>query len=371
MISLTDRRQCCGCSACADACPHRAITMTEDGMGFRYPEIDSRLCTDCGICDSICAFKPAEKNEMMRTEAIRFPSLMDRSQSGALGFAMMRKAIREGRVVYGAAMAGDFSVRHIRVTDEAGLEALRLSKYVQSDMNGIPTMVLQDLKEGKKVLFTGTPCQCAGIASITRKHRENLLLADIICHGVPSPAVWKSFIECHEEAAGKPVTGAIFRDKALGWHDHRETLIFADEKKVSYEYTFLFYRHLILRPSCSICPFASLSRPSDITMADCWGVEQDLPGFADDNRGCSLLIVHSKEGEAFTASFDEQCVRSDIQLPVEKQPNLYRPSKAHRRAKSFENLYIRKGYAAAWRRFGEGSRTYRIEEFIKKVKRHI
>lgn len=371
MITLTDRRRCCGCSACADVCPHRAIRMAEDGMGFKYPEVDKSICVDCGICDSICAFKPAEKNALMLTEAIRFPSLLHKSQSGGLGFALMRKAVREGLIVYGAAMGEDFSVRHIRVTEESELEALRLSKYVQSDMTGVPAMVKENLAAGRKVLFTGTPCQCAGIASIAGKYREGLLLADIICHGVPSPAVWRDFIHNQEMIHGKPVTEAIFRDKSLGWHDHRETLVFGDEKQVSYEYTFLFYRHLILRPSCTVCPFASLDRPSDITMADCWGVEQDLPGFADDNRGCSLLIVHSKAGEAFAADFPDECIRTDIRVPVEKQPNLYRPSKAHKRAKSFENSYIRKGYAAALRRFGEGSLSYRIDEFVKKVKRHI
>lgn len=371
MINLTDRRQCCGCSACADACPHRAIRMAEDGMGFKYPEVDEKLCTDCGICNAVCAFKPAEKNGLMRTEAIRFPALLDKSQSGGLGFALMRKAIREGRVVYGAAMGDDFSVRHIRVTEESGLEPLRLSKYVQSDMSGVPAMVLEDLAAGRKVLFTGTPCQCAGVASLAGKYRENLLLADIICHGVPSPAVWRDFIKHQEDAKGKPVTAAIFRDKALGWHDHRETVFFGNEKQVSSDYTFLFYRHLMLRPSCSACPFASLTRPSDITMADCWGVEQILPGFADDNRGCSLLIVHSKAGESFTETFPDECVRMDAPIVPEKQPNLFHPSVPNKRAKSFENTYIRKGYAAALRRFGQDSCSNRIDQFIKKVKRHI
>ena len=371
MIRIDDRSKCCGCSACADSCPHSAIRMQADGMGFKYPVVDQDKCVDCGICDEVCAFKPAEKNELMRTEAIRFPSLLNKSQSGGLGFALMRKAIQEGRIVYGAAMEKDFTVRHIRVTEESALEALRLSKYVQSDMTGVPAMVLEDLAAGRKVLFTGTPCQCAGIASIAGKYRGQLLLADIICHGVPSPAVWKSFIDYHEQTRGKAVTGAIFRDKALGWHDHRETLFFGDEKKVSNEYTFLFYQHLMLRPSCTVCPFASLDRPSDITMADCWGVEQILPGFADDNRGCSLLIVHNTAGVAYTATFPDECIRKSISIPAEKQPNLFKPSKAHKHAKSFENLYIRKGYAAAMRRYGEGSPGNRINEFIKKVRRHI
>ena len=131
MINLTDRTLCCGCSACADACPHGAIRMQADGMGFRYPVVDGTKCVDCGLCEDICAFHPVQKQETPACEAMRFPELLDASQSGGLGFAIMRKAILKGYIVYGAAMADDFSVRHIRVADEGGLAPLRLSKYVQ------------------------------------------------------------------------------------------------------------------------------------------------------------------------------------------------------------------------------------------------
>ena len=369
MINLTDRKLCCGCSACADACPHGAIRMQADGMGFRYPVVDEKKCVDCGLCDDICAFHPVQKQETPSCEAIRFPEFLDASQSGGLGFAIMRKAILKGYIVYGAAMLDDFSVRHIRVADEGGLAPLRLSKYVQSDMTGIPAKVLEDLEAGRKILFTGTPCQCAGVSSIAGKHRDRLLLADIICHGVPSPAVWKSYLE--EKSKGRKLTGALFRDPALGWHDHRETLIFEDRKEVSDEYTFLFYHHLMMRPSCHACPFASLNRPSDITMADFWGVEKALPGFADDNRGCSLLLTHTAAGADFCKEFPDKCVRTAAPIPTEMQPNLYAPAAPHRNAKSFENVYIRKGYASAVRRFGPDSRSYRLEKLIKKIKRHL
>ena len=372
MIRITDRKQCCGCSACADSCPQAAITMKADAMGFRYPSVDPVLCVDCGICEKVCAFHVPENNATVSCEAIRFPDLMDSSQSGGLAYALMRKAISNGYIVYGAAIDDDFSVRHRRVDSMDGLSPLRLSKYVQSDMDGIPAQVLKDLKDGRKVLFTGTPCQCAGVASAAGKMRMNLLLADIICHGVPSPAVWKGYLESLEHRQGKKITSVLFRDPSLGWHGHREAVFFGDEKQVGDEYTFFFYQHLMLRPSCSVCPFASLRRASDITMADCWGVEDTLPGFADDNRGCSVLFANTPAGQKFTGDFPDICQRRPMDLPSEKiQPNLYRPSSAHKRVKSFENTYIRKGYDAVLRRFGKGSRSYRIDEFIKKVKRHI
>ena len=372
MIRITDRKLCCGCSACADCCPHGAITMKADAMGFRYPSVDESLCVDCGICEKVCAFHKPDSVAASTCEAIRFPDLMDGSQSGGLAYALMRKAADNGFIVYGAAVDDDFRVRHRRVDSMEGLAPLRLSKYVQSDMKGIPAQVLEDLRNGRKVLFTGTPCQCAGIASAAGEMRRNLLTADIICHGVPAPAIWKSYLESQERRKGKKISSVLFRDPSLGWHDHRETLYFGDEKTVSDEYTFLFYHHFTLRPSCTACPFASLHRVSDITMADYWGVEKALPGFADDNRGCSLLIADSRAGADFTRDFRDECSRRPLPIPSEKvQPNLYTPSSAHKRAESFENTYIRKGYDAVLRRYGKESRRNRFEEFIKKVKRHI
>lgn len=372
MIRITDRKQCCGCSACADTCPHKAITMKVDAMGFRYPSVDEALCIECGICEKVCAFHRPDSGAACSCEAIRFPELMDRSQSGGLAYALMRKAISEGYVVYGAAMDEDFTVRHRRADSLEALAPLRLSKYVQSDMIGIPGQVLADLREGRKALFTGTPCQCAGIASAAGNLRGNLLLADIICHGVPSPAVWKGFLESSERRKGRKICSVLFRNPSLGWHEHKESLYFGEEEKISDEYTFFFYRHLMLRPSCTACPFASLNRASDITMADCWGVEDMLPGFADDNRGCSMMLINTVAGREFTTAFPDKCLRSPIEIPSEKfQPNLYRPSSAHKCAESFENTYIRRGYDAVLQRFGRQSRAYRIEEFIKKIKRHI
>lgn len=372
MIKLAHREECCGCGACAAACPHGAIRMEADGMGFRYPSVDTSLCVNCGLCEEVCAFKPVASGGRGRAEAIRFPSLLEGSQSGGAAAALMRKAIGEGYVVYGAALDSDLVVRHRRVTTLEGLEALRLSKYVQSDMEGIPAQVLQDLESGKKVLFTGTPCQCAGIGSLRASHRENLLLADILCHGVPSPAVWKGYLDFSAARKGAAVTGALFRDPSLGWHEHKERLFYGDgSSEVRSNYTFLFYRHLMLRPSCSVCPFASLNRPSDITMADCWGVEKVLPGFADDNRGCSLLLRNTPAGEYFAADFPDGCERRLVDVQKVLQRNMMRPTKANRYAKSFENDYIRKGFAFVDRHYGRESLNSRIEKWIWSVKKRF
>lgn len=400
MIRLADRKDCCGCGACAAVCPHGAITMVPDGMGFCYPRVDMDRCVDCHRCEDVCAFAtnrsgkgvrqacrphrtegggtqfahelstaeplcPEVKGEVM-AEAIRFPALMDRSQSGGLAFALMRKAVRGGMVVYGAAIDADFAVRHRRVEREEELEPLRLSKYVQSELDPLP--VLEDLKAGRRVLFTGTPCQCAGVGSLCRKYRDRLLLADILCHGVPAPSVWRDYLAEQQRRQGKKLTRVLFRDPSLGWHEHKEALFFGDEKRVSGEFTELFYRHLMLRPSCTVCPFASVQRVSDLTMADCWGVEKALPGFADDNRGCSLLLCNTPEGKAFAADFPaERVERRPVALEKVMQANFLAPSTPKDGADLFENTYLRRGYSVALRRCRPGAIGIRLRRWARKA----
>ena len=357
MIKLTHKENCCGCGACAAACPHGAIRMKADEMGFPYPEVDASACVDCGLCEQVCAFHPVAEASEPEAEAIRFPSLLDGSQSGGLATALMRKAIREGYVVYGAAIDSDFVVRHRRVTTLEGLEPLRLSKYVQSDMAGIPEQVLKDLESGQKVLFTGTPCQCAGIGSLCGNYRERLLLADIVCHGVPAPYVWRDYLALQEQRTGKKLVSAIFRDPSLGWKINlKERLTFeGGEQWVSDTYMWLLLKNMILRPSCLACPFTSVHRASDLSMADCWGVEKVLPGFADDNRGCSLLLVSTPAGASAVKSFDEETVRKTVRLADVMQETLQVPARPHRNAERFRRVYLKDGLARALGKYGRYS----------------
>lgn len=371
MIRLAHREDCCGCCACEAACPHGAIRMEQDRMGFRYPVIDNDLCVDCGICEKVCAFKPYVVGHTPKAEAIRFPEYLDKSQSGGLGYALMLKAIQEGMIVYGAAMDSDFVVRHRRVETQEGLAPLRLSKYVQSDMDGIPSQILEDLKSGRRVLFTGTPCQCAGIGSLCAGFRENILLADIICHGVPAPWVWREYLKMREKEEGAKLTGAVFRAPEMGWHKHKELLVFDSHSKAYDTYTFLFYQHLMLRPSCTVCHFARKERPSDITMADCWFVEKYAPSFHDDNRGCSLLLIHTEAGDAFVSAFNENVWRSEIDPLAYTQPNLEGPSKPDSKARDFEKEFQNRGIESVIKHYGPDSRRVRWAKFIAKVKRHI
>lgn len=370
---LYDRREdCSGCCACASVCAHGAIRMETDGMGFRYPVIDRDSCVECGLCEKVCAFHPVVRNFQPVAEAVRFPDYLSGSQSGGVGYALMRQAVTDGWVVYGAAMDADYVVRHRRVVSLEGLEPLRLSKYVQSDMDGIPGQVLKDLKEGRRVLFTGTPCQCAGVGSLCARYRENLLLVDLICHGVPSPEVWKGFLDWNASRQSSPVREAVFRDPALGWHDNRALLAFDSGERIhSDSYFFLFINNMMSRPSCGRCPFASTQRPSDITIGDCWGVEQAAPGFSDDERGCSLVLLHSQRGEGFYASVADAGTHQVMDLTRILQPSLVAPSVPSRWAGRFERDFLRKGFAFVQARYGKDSLLHRCNLFLQKVKRHL
>ena len=336
-------------------------------MGFPYPVIDKDSCIDCGKCDAACSFHDSQFQQKPRAEAIRFPSLLKNSQSGGLGFAIMKKAVRADYIIYGAALDPDFQVRHRRVVEETGLEALRLSKYAQSDMAGIPAKVLEDLSSGHKVLFTGTPCQCAGIAEYCRQYSDSLLLADIICHGVLSPSVWQAYLHDAQISRGESLNSAVFRDPAKGWHDYFTKLTFESGTQHEGSMGYLYSQGFIYRPACTNCPFASGWHVSDITMGDCWGVKKMLPGFADDELGCSLLLTRTEKGLAFTSTFEDDCVRAEIPYETAMALNHHSPAKSHVLRYFFEKDYICKGFAFVQKKYGGSSALAAVTRFLPRL----
>ncbi|MBP5380291.1 MAG: Coenzyme F420 hydrogenase/dehydrogenase, beta subunit C-terminal domain, partial [Bacteroidaceae bacterium] len=221
MINITDRANCCGCTACASACPHDAITMKQDCMGFSYPVVSLDLCTNCGICDKVCAFHPQYDTSENLPNPIPYGARhkdideISTSRSGAVFVALADWMLAQGGIIYGAGYKGHFQVAHKRATTREEYLEFKGSKYVQSDMGDIFRNVREDLLSGKKVLFTGTPCQTAGLHSyIGKKLRNNLYLADIICHGVPGPNIWRDYITLLEKRHGSPIVAVNFRDKS-------------------------------------------------------------------------------------------------------------------------------------------------------------
>lgn len=352
MISIIDKKQCCGCTACVSICPHRAISMIPDRLGFLYPEVDLTACVECGLCKRVCQFhENYERYDNFKTPIVygcRDKNIEELalSQSGAASWALMDcfMSIPNG-VVYGVGFDTVTHIVHKRAATIEECKEFRLSKYVQSDIRGIFPLVKKDLVEGKRVLFTGTGCQIAGLKSfLPQRLHKNLLTMDIVCHATPSPAIWKGYVEFMEDKFNSKVKKVIFRDKKYGWHSHNETFFFANGKQKSKAIMQkLFYDHVIIRRSCSNCYFTNLNRVSDITVSDFWGWEKYYSDW-NDNKGVSLMLVNSEKGKAML-----ECLRSKldfIESDTHKclQPQLIAPSRLGERADEVEEIFCNKGF---------------------------
>ncbi len=296
-----NKGECSGCTACMNICPKNAIKMIYDEEGFKYPVIDKEKCINCGKCYNICPnIKKDKINSIIQAYGAKHKDVKEQftSRSGGAFIAISDYILQQNGVVYGAELKEDFTVFHNRATNREERDKFKGSKYIQSDMKNIIEDVKKDLENNKKVLFSGTPCQIAGVkACIKDKYKENLYTCDIICHGVPSELIFREFLKYIEQANNKQIKKFIFRDKRFGWATHHETFIFSDNTEISTTYfRNLFYGHHILRPACYTCNYANTHRPADITIADFWGVDEVNPEFWDKN-GVSLIIINNDKGQ--------------------------------------------------------------------------
>ena len=379
MIQITDKSQCCGCTACASICTHDAITMQPDAMGFLYPVVDTDKCVDCGLCEKVCAFNDhydtSQNLPQPDAYAARHKNMdeVETSRSGAAFIAISDYVLENGGVVYGAGYTDHFRVVHKRAVTREERDKFEGSKYVQSDMNTVFRQVKKDLKDGLTVLFSGTPCQTAGLNSyIGKKLREHLILVDIVCHGVPGPYLWRDYIAYLEKKQGDKICWVNFRDKQkYGWAAHHETFKFVNGGGGKMSFTYLFYQHIMFRPSCGKCHYTNTKRPSDITIADYWGWEKTDPNINADDKGVSLILVNTDKGrEIFDAVKDRMTV-IPARLEDCMQPNLRHPSVFSKEWRNFERDYERKGFEYVMRKYGEDNWKKKLRKLARRVKRKI
>lgn len=352
MIQIKDKADCCGCTACASICPKDAIIMEPDILGFKYPSVDLSKCIDCGLCEKVCAFNENYDKSLNLEEpeiyAARHKDIheIETSRSGATFIAISDYILENGGIVYGVGYKDHFRVAHKRATTKEERNEFKGSKYVQSDLDGIFRQVKEDLKQGNTVLFSGTPCQTAGLNSyIGKKLRENLVLVDIVCHGVPSPYIWRDYLSYIEKKYKNKVVKVDFRDKSrMGWSGHIESFVFDNGKKIESKiYTILFQQNIMLRQSCGKCFFTNFKRPSDLTIGDYWGWKKISDNFNADNKGCSLVFINTKKGyEIFLViSKFMHLIHANMNLCI--QPNLIKPSIVNPKTKHFVYIYKNKG----------------------------
>ena len=376
MIQINDKANCCGCTACASVCAHDAITMQPDVMGFLYPIVDKSKCVDCGLCEKVCAFNDHYDTSLNlpdpKAYAARHKDIqeVETSRSGAAFIAISDYVLENGGVVYGAGYTDHFRVIHKRATNKEERNEFKGSKYVQSDMNTIFRQVKNDLKNGITVLFSGTPCQTAGLNSyVGEKLRKHLILIDIICHGVPSPYIWHDYINYIEKKYNKKITKVDFRDKSrVGWSKHIESFMFQGEKIESQMYTKLFYKHIMFRQSCGECYYTNLQRPSDITIGDLWGWEKLMIKFNEDNKGCSLVITNTSLGKLIFDKISNKTINTQININDFLQPNLIKPSHLSRFSNKFARTYHKKGFNYAYNKYINKKEETLIHKIINKIK---
>lgn len=404
MIRIEDKHKCCGCEACVQACPKQCIIFKEDEEGFSYPKVDDILCINCGLCEKVCpVINQANSRQPLQCLASKNTdeAVRTASSSGGIFTLLAENVIRQGGVVFGAKFNEQWDVVHDYTETIEGLVAFRTSKYVQSRIGNCYKQVRDFLKKGRQVLFSGTSCQIAALRLFLHHEYENLLTVDIICHGVPSPKVWRMYLEeikrnvrKGENSVSSPLTHLIserdahgesiqiksisFRDKRLGWKKYSFALTLAKASADGKQNTVLlshihkedsymkvFLRNINLRPSCYKCPAKAGKSGSDITLADFWGVEKHFPDF-DDDKGVGLVLLNTRHGLEFY-----RCISTEDRLvlassALASNPSYYHSVKAHPyRQKFFRAINNNVNVVLVMNKFSKKSICQRSQDEIR------
>lgn len=302
MIEIKNKKDCCGCHACMTVCPKQCIAMVADEEGFLYPEVDTFRCIECGLCEKVCPVIHQAHSRMpleVYASISKNLGIRQKSSSGGIFTLLAEAVIQTGGVVFGAKFDDDWNVIHSFTETMEGLAAFRGAKYVQSRIGNVFKEVKHFLEEKRQVLFSGTPCQVAGLKHFLRKEYEGLLTVDIVCHGVPSPKVWHRYLESIN-GNKEQITYVSMRDKKEGWNRygmeiHAGKQMLCSERAAHNSYSKGYLANLFLRPSCHDCPARSGKSLSDITLGDFWGLQRYYPSF-DDNKGTNLVLINTSQG---------------------------------------------------------------------------
>lgn len=359
MVELyKEKKDCCYCTACINVCTTKAITTIIDMDGFAFPEINRDLCMECGLCNKVCAFqnRPLSGQEPIKTYAAvnKNKDILYESSSGGAFGALAHIVLQKGGIVFGCGYSENMEPSHIAVGDINGLKKIQGSKYVQSNIGTSFRETKTYLKSNKPVLFTGTPCQIAGLKSYLGKDYANLITVDIICHGVPSFEFFKGYIQYLEQKLNGKIIDFLFRDKSQGW-GLKGRIVYEQkglvkEKRISAARSYYYQYFLngdIFRESCYHCKYACCFREGDFTIGDFWGVHKYHPE-VDINKGVSLLLINTKKGQGIKHKLTEHLdlVESRLNYALEENFQLVRPSSLSAKRKPILALWREKGSSA-------------------------
>lgn len=322
MIIITEKQNCCGCTACYNICPVSAIEMKADQEGFLYPVVDENKCINCGLCNKVCPIENKPKIEKENTLGfiVRNVDLkvVEESTSGGAFSVFANKILDDNGIVYGTGYDDNMRVVCKKAYKKDELSEMRGSKFVQSNLNDTYSEIRDYLKDKKRILFTGTPCQVAGLVNYLGSKPDNLVCIDFVCRGVPSPGLWENYVKMMEEKYHSKIIGARFKHKTYGYHATTMRIEF-ENGKVWYGSGRIdpmmkaFVNEMSSRPSCGHCHFKGIERISDITIFDCYEYSQ-ITGKYDDDKGYSSIFIHSKLGKELFDNVVENFVATEVSV---------------------------------------------------------
>lgn len=360
MIEIRRKEDCVGCNACVQRCPKGCISMREDGQGFLYPEVNVVECINCGLCERVCPVINREepgKPDGVYAAWNKDDGVRMSSSSGGVFHALASKVIEDGGVVFGAGFNGSWEAVHSSTETLGGISAFQGSKYVQSRIGDTYSEAGRFLREGRKVLFSGTPCQIAGLRRFLGKdYGERLVTVDVVCHGVPSPGIWKDYLSATADEEGvalEDIAGISFRDKRESWGDYGLAIRFraGDREKERYSpmrcnpFMQGFLKDLYLRPSCYSCPAKGGRSHSDITLADFWGIRRHHPGLYSD-KGVSLVLANTAQGSGMLGTIEVDRHAVSYEEAISGNPSVIRSAGKPAQYDKFWNEYGRHGLQA-------------------------
>ena len=406
MIHISDKANCCGCSACAQKCPKQCITMVEDKEGFLYPKVNEELCIQCGLCEKVCVELSQYDN---RTPLAAWAAknndehIREKSSSGGVFSLLSEAVIRKDGVVFGVRFDDQWECTHDYIEKEEDIQLFRGSKYLPSKIGESYKNVEKFLKQGRKVLFSGTPCQIAGLNKFLNKDYSNLYTVEVVCHGVPSPAVWRKYKEsvmkncardggnsvsinsippseiCNQSLTGKgEIMGVNFRSKRLGWKNYcfdftlakakgygQQNSVTVSQSAEKNPYMRLFVYNVILRPSCYQCPAKAGRNKSDITVGDFWHINDVMPEYNDD-KGVTLVYLNTEKGKELFDRIDCDKKSLSVEDAINK-PAWYRSSGKN----PFRSIYYKMYKYLDFDFIAQKVTNYRNVKFVLRVKKML
>lgn len=364
------KENCCGCKACGDVCPVNAIEFIEDNEGFWYPHINDAVCINCKKCENTCKFNLFPKMQQYYVYAAwnKDNESRNSSSSGGIFLPLAKHILENGGVVFGAAFADDFSVKHIFVDNINDISKLQKSKYVQSDTANIYNQVKSQLDFGKTVLFSATPCQIAGLVGFLNRDYDNLILCEVLCFGVPSPKVYKEYLAYNQKKYHSSINSIDFKDKRYGWDCYATALYFSNGKTIC-EYGGDSYRKfmgsgLSLRPSCFKCEYNINNSYADITLGDFYGVSKYISQKPPKN-GVSCVMIRSDKARTLFKACENLLYLQQVDYNEFSANEIKREKKldVSKRAEFFENINSN--------RYSECVKSIKSKSLITKLKSKI